>query len=421
MGPARWRANDMGKAFGLAQNNDRGACERYLLRSLLIGVAVLGLVGAAMLAVDPYGVFGTRLVPDRLFAADRRLTLGGDRVIKGLLMLAERPRTLVAGSSRVAIGFDPQSPALADLDLYNAGLPGAAGPEILLSARVAGARVPQLSWLVLCLDFDLFFQTEGVASDFGESIFAGRPAAYGLIGATYAYAALETPARKLPALLSGRPIAGPVSLRGWLVRDVAMRGKPERPLFHDEIAGMGVKSLAATQSALAAEKAEQRYQDLAETLAQLLGRGVAVDVVLPPVHVWRLDLIEEFGLLPAYQAWKRRLTEIVAVAGRSGSARLFDFNVVDRLTSASPREAAPFGVDEFFEPSHFLPPLGDAIFAVLRAQSPADGDSGFGRQLRPAMLETHLEQTSASLAAWRLGHPGEAAEIRKVADDARAH
>ncbi len=410
----------MGKAFGLAQKDDAAACERYVLNSLLIGAALLGLVSAAMLAVDPYGVFGTRLVPDRLFAADRRLTLGGDRVIKGLLMLAERPRTLVAGSSRVAIGFNPQSPALAGLDLYNAGLPGAAGPEILLSARVAGSRVPHLSWLVLCLDFDLFFQTEGAASDLGDSIFAGRPAAYGLIGATYAYAALETPARKLPALFAGRPIAGPVSLRGWLVRDLAMRGKPERSMFLDEIAGMAVKSLAATQSALATENAEQRYQDLAETLAQLLARGIAVDVVLPPVHVWRLDLIQEFGLLPAYQTWKRRLTEIVAAAGHSGSARLFDFNVVDRLTSASPRDAAPFGVAEFFEPSHFLPPLGDTIFAVLQGQSPAGGDSGFGRQLHPATLAVHLEQTGASLAAWRLAHPDEAAEIRKVADDARA-
>jgi len=336
-------------------------------------------------------------------------------------MLTQQPRTLVAGSSRAAIGFDPQRPALADLDVYNAGLPGAAGPEILLSARVAGAQVPQLTWLVLCLDFDLFFQTESVASDLGDSIFAGRGAAYGRIATTYAYAALATPARKLPALFAGRPIAGPVSLRGWLVRDLAMRGKPERALFHEEIAGMGVKSLAATQSALKTDQDEARYRDLAETLAQLLGRGIAVDVVLPPVHVWRLDLIGEFGLLPAYAAWKRRLTAVVAEAGRLGSARLFDFNVVDRLTSASPREAAAVGVADFFEPSHFLPPLGDAIFAVLRGEQPANPDSGFGRQLQLSTLDAHLAQTESKLAAWRLAHPDEAAEIRKVAHDAHAH
>jgi hypothetical protein len=388
-------------------------CRAYLKTMVLALIALGVAMGGLMLAMDPYGVFATRLVPDHLFAPDRRLTFGGDRVIKAIVMQAQNPRTVVAGSSRVAIGFDPQSPALQGLDLYNAGLAGAAAPEILGSARYAAATVPALNRIVLCLEFDLFFQPLGEVSDFEDSAFAGRSLTFGKFRVTYALEAIATAFRKIPALIAGRPIAGTLSIRGWLIRMPQLRPVPLRSFFRQELATLGVTSLH--KSARYLSDTETRYHDLHNTLRVLQQRGINVDIVLTPVHAWRLDLIQEFGLWPAYEMWKRRITTIVAAVSSDGAKstlRLFDFNVVADMTSeAVAPDAGSQAVRYFHESSHFYPIVGDYVFKIMDGSEPVEPNTGFGRLLTPDILDAHMQLARHNLDDWRASHPDEVAVV----------
>src|SRR3954451_19684140 len=96
----------------------------YLLKVLACALAAIFVVGALVASVDAFGLFGTRLIPARLFPHNLRMTTSGDRVIKAI-EIADRSAPLdilFAGSSRVAFAFDPGSPLLREMQTYNAGL-----------------------------------------------------------------------------------------------------------------------------------------------------------------------------------------------------------------------------------------------------------------------------------------------------------
>ena len=99
---------------------------RYLAICAALALAGFALIAALGLAVDAYGVFGTRLIPASRFPPNLRLMRGWDRVTKGI-EIAERQgdRILFVGDSRTQHGLDPDSPTLSGVKAYNAALVGA--------------------------------------------------------------------------------------------------------------------------------------------------------------------------------------------------------------------------------------------------------------------------------------------------------
>jgi hypothetical protein len=386
---------------------------RYVLTFLGASFAALAAIAAFMIAIDAFGLFGTRVIPDRLFPQGRRASLGGDRVLKAIEMKRASPGMIVTGSSRVVAGYDPGRPDLKDLGLYNAGLAGSGPLQTFPLVRWASKNLPGLKRIVLANDFDLFFHPTANVGNFDKSAFAGQPLLSGYFEHVFSYDAIAESWTIARNAMRGRVTAGAAHLNG---SNPVTPTPPGRILARmSQELEAGVELMRDASGLYDGAIARSRYASLKAALAEARARGVDVDVTLNPVFVWRLELVERYGYWAAMEAWKRRITDIAAEVGvmpGTGEIRVFDFMVVDGVTSGRvPRSADEPPLETYIESSHHTPMVGDRIMRIVLGREAPGRQTGFGRRLETRVLDDHFTGVRRDFEAWRSGHPEDIAVI----------
>lgn len=129
----------------------------YLTSFFTFALFGLALVAALGLAVDGFGVFGTRLIGAYHFPPNLRLSISGDRVTKAI-EIAEREgdEVFFVGNSRTQHGLDPDAPALSGVKAYNAALAGASLREQIVALDYALAHEPGIRHVVWGLSLEEF-------------------------------------------------------------------------------------------------------------------------------------------------------------------------------------------------------------------------------------------------------------------------
>src|SRR5262245_23322651 len=127
---------------------------------VLIGCALLPplLLGALVIVVDPYYVFGSPSLPG--INAVRPYYETNIFSAKLHQMRRIRPGAVALGSSRVEVGLDPRHPGWADSRTFNFGLPGSTSYEVMLAFLHAQSVGQPLKQAVVGLDFfgfNIFF------------------------------------------------------------------------------------------------------------------------------------------------------------------------------------------------------------------------------------------------------------------------
>ena len=127
----------------------------YFVRTLLLGSALVLLVAAFNVLVDPYALFEVWRAPG--FNDDKPMAESRLRTSKPYQLMRARPMTLVAGNSRPELGIDPRSPCWdeADRPVYNAGVPGVGVYEQarLIQSVLAQGETRRVVWGLDFLDF----------------------------------------------------------------------------------------------------------------------------------------------------------------------------------------------------------------------------------------------------------------------------
>jgi hypothetical protein len=391
----------------------------YLIKVLACAFAATFIAAGLILAVDAFGLFGTRAIPANLFPHDLRMTTSGDRVIKAI-EIARRVQpleTLFAGSSRVAFAFDPRSPLLREMQTYNAGLNGSHSYETGNVVRYAIDRVPKIRRIVWNIDFEEFFRPFSVEADFAQSGFAGAPLGMGYARHLLSYEALRKSLDAAASVLRGGFFPY-IDVDGFYIhgRSDAAKGQIDyvrMPRLRNFYPGYVLSGQERYAELLAAHLA-----DLDATLAYAKALGIDVDVVLMPVHATRLEVYRLGGAMPLFESWKQALAQNLAAAASlpgTGTIRAFDFSPI---TSLSLEDFPPPGSGKrtrfFLETLHPGAVVGDMIVARLLGRALPVDMPGFGVPLDEAVAPQRLREEHAKLRVWEDTHPDLVAQIKAL-------
>ncbi len=339
---------------------DGAGCLCYL-RVILFCLAATGLiyVGAVVL-LDPFGLLGTRLLPP--FGV--RPNDGSERIVKALEIAIRPYSVLLAGNSRVQLGFDPQSPALGGASAYNAGLPGATIPEQAAAVRYALRHNHSLKTVVWALDDDGLAR-EGASADFSRSPMAGA----GRKWAMWRYLVGGKAALGMPLLLWRAGRRERVRFDGLYVLSERAAQLAAAASFDLALRPMSNSSDARSAAAIAAARAASILL-IDQTIETACSKGIGVHLVLPPFHVWYGAVFAASGLAQTSKPVATRHELAYLARGLNqrhglGCVDIWDFtNSEMAMTSEVPGDR-PSPV--WWDAIHFRTDFGDEMLSCVFA------------------------------------------------------
>lgn len=382
---------------------------RYLQR-LLAGIAALVLlVGAWNLAVDPYRVFG---LPDIAgFNALKPDFVESLRMTTPYAIDRRTPDALILGTSRAGRGYSPGHAAFDGLAAYNAALPAVSLYEMLRVLQHAQATRP-LKRVVLGLDNRAFYADRDGNGAFREARFRvasdGRPQTRLFTATLPDYAASLLSVDALIASLRA------VRFQGWtrltLEADGRWRSVGDEFDSHAGFRAMTLNTLDRYRRYSAEPfDLEHAIEPLREILRLCHREGIDLRLIVPPSHAWHFEAMREAGMLDRFDEIRRAVVRANAdVAGEFGHPPfpLWDYSGYrGHNVEAAPLEkgARPAW---FWETVHFNTKLGDAVLDEVFAPA-ASGGPTLGVPLDAANIEAHLAAWHAAREAWVASHPAE--------------
>jgi hypothetical protein len=388
----------------------------YLFQSLALTAAALGLLMLLGLAIDPFGIFGTRIVPERIFPHSQNFRSGADRVRKALELAGHKApiEVLLVGSSRTFLGFNPTTPLLSPLHAYNAGLGAGGLDEAARMVQFALRYHPEIHRVIWGLDSDRRLAGVSENPEVFDSPLTGMPLAAARLRQLLAIEPVSILFRAAGAMLIGK-LKPDVQDDGREITEARDHGAAARSAtFTAELA------FYCRQTLLTAPTANIPLVDLApltQTLAELKARDIDVDVIIYPLHLRLVEAqFREGRGLDHLAGYKERVFAAIqstaALPGR-GRIRLVDFNRVNALTGeavSAPGSAADMAY--FYEASHFKPAFGDAIIAELLGLPESVGPLGV--VVDDNNLGSEIAQTGQAFLDWRATHAEDIEAVRKA-------
>ena len=419
------------------------SARRFVLISAATALSTAAVFAAFNVAVDPYLVFG---MPRHAgFNALKPSAETHEWMMKAYQAPRINARTVVLGSSRTDIGFDPSSAAWPDSaqPVYNLSLAGAHTEsslrflEHMLAVR-GGEPVPKT--LIVGLDFENFLikppqpQPQAAAEKHG-------PAPVDEVG------------ERLAVLANGQPNPSR-SLRVWkdygastLSLDAVIdsvqtlvanqragqanvddHGHLSEARFTEWVKYDGVAALFEQKNANTVRDLSIPRRSLSDRPGgDVKGFGAVHRLIafaklhrmtlllsVQPAHAMRLELLDYMDYWQDYEHFKRGLTQIAAAARADGvDVSLWDFGGYESYAS----EAVPANKDRvarlrwFWDPVHYTTALGDVMVATMLGQAGADS---YGVRLEPATVEARLKQVRLDQQTYRQTRPEEVRRARQL-------
>ena len=379
---------------------------RFCVQWLCCVTALLSSVVLWNAIVDPYDVIGAPRIPG--FNAFKPMAPKHTLLTKSYQVLRVRPVTVLAGSSLVNIGLDPDSavwPA-AMRPIYNFGIPASDIAGIYRSLQYAYAT-GHVKYAFVALEFETFlFPVDPAARDRdlpdGSSIL---PRLRDRFLSTVPFAALQDSVRTFlrqrdrPAL--DLAPNGAIGEAGFIQ---LARSNGEHALFAKSVAeerprvNRAAAMLATSHGVIPNLNMVRDIIDFCET------HGIALTLLIPPSHAALFDVFDDAGLWGMFEAWKSALAELAA-ANAEWPVALWDFSGYDVYST----EPVPANGDRgtatgsFWDAVHFKRVIGEKILARMLTGEPSD----FGVQLRPENIAAHLAKERSEHAAYLCGRDGE--------------
>ena len=391
---------------------------RYLLWVLALATGGLAIVAALVAWIDPYGR-RTQTVPG--FNQLKPALVESTRLFAAELMDRRPPATLIVGNSRLLVALDPNAPEMdwSPAPRINACLGSASLYEVRRLVEHAAA-LGSLRTVVLAADWDLFGDETGTRPGWSEDRLAVGPD--GAPQRLYAWADTAACCWSWTAV-SDAWTCWQASRSGGEDRiDLATGFAGKTPYWRQRMAEHGHRNVARwmestwgkgmsgwRDDAVYHGREQRLAAELEKTLAAAWRAGAEVHVVLAPVHARWLTLLEQLGMLPA---WQRHRTNVVAVVAATAAAHHRPAPPVWDFAGWEGPNAEPFPaagdltpMTWWWESNHAQAHFGAAIAKRLA------GADGPGTPLTAGTVAAHLEHQTEARRAWQAAHPDDVAEI----------
>jgi hypothetical protein len=369
---------------------------RQFLRTWLICfVAVLSVVAAFNVVVDPYLLLGIPRLAG--FNARKPAIDTQQRLMKAYDVLRFAPHTLILGSSQVEVGLDAQH--FAELahegPAYNLGLTLGTIYDGYRYLQHVMARGP-VQLVVIGVEFRDFFIDPAVARnfDFEARLTVRRDGSrnpgltlqhsHDLLWSAFSWDALTDSLSTLLGNMSadGSDVfAGNWDFQGFH-RNGAVLGTTPLFLIHDFFFARFYSH----------EKPEPRVmQDLGALLDLCASRGIRVVILLNPSHADEMEMMHLTGQWEVFENWKRALAAMAAkYVAANQRIEIWDFcDYGPYTTETVPQNRQP--LHWFFNATHYSRALGNMMLEKVFTGK----DSRFGVLLSPENLESHLADIRA--------------------------
>lgn len=410
---------------------------QFIIRIIIYALVLTCAVAVVNILVDPYLFTDAPRIPgfnDRKPAAAKH-----EKSMKRYDAPRRQASTLIIGSSRTGVGFNPSSVSWLEEDqpVYNLSLVGAGVGgmlEILRYFIASRATDKQPKTIIVGLDFSSFLHPLESEPD----------------SIPYSYSSLDlresTPPENPPTITeflenSKKTLSSVLSLtalsdsfltvlgsyrgagmtldqRGWieeskflestLANGVAglFRQKNKETIRQYDGANLGL--LVARDDSV---KGVPAVRDIV-----LLGNSVGAKVILfiQPAHVDRWELFDRFGYWDDFERWTRHLVALVDQLQQDGvDAELWDFAGYESYMQESPLSvkgrSAP--LKWFWEPAHYNSALGDILIGRMRG---VDVATDLGIRLTEENMERRLSRIRADRQQYRHSHPDEIERISSL-------
>jgi tetratricopeptide (TPR) repeat protein len=423
---------------------------------LFLILAVLA-IPVANVVVDPFYRFDlVRIdgfnVQKPQFAAQARLAKAG-------VVCRLQPASVVMGTSRVEVGIDPSHPGWGRTPgpTYNLALAGSGLKELSLTFQHVVHASSRLRLVVMGIDF-LMFNAHREAVVFGTEVFGfdeqrlllsptdscWRSFLYDinqLVGPKGIAFAWQTIASQMPE--TERNDISKAQVLQWLALydrkgfrgnsfDV-MNNLILRDGHHSIFNGASGRDPAQEfyyTTRVWRPQPEERYcftrdgrpdtLSLFREIAEFARKsGVEVRFFINPIHARMLIALQEAGLWPQYEDWKRELVNVLAQESERSHAQpfpLWDFSGVNTVTT-EPIPAAKVKTEMlwWWEPSHYRRQAGDLILdRVLDHSEPSRTvPNDFGISLSHVNIEDWIAKTREAVRDYARREPGEVEILRE--------
>jgi hypothetical protein len=421
--------------------------QRFLTLWLSLTGALILSVAAFNLLVDPYGLF--QLIDRYGFNKIKPSAGVHGAMVKAYQVLDVKPHALILGNSRSEVGFNPENmvwPSVAR-PVYNLALPGTGTSTSLLYLQhvISGSNgsissKPKIVvWGIDFMDFlidgetpkslmkpshkggRLLIEADGSRNafrvvqkirDYGESLLtlgAFFDSVQTLASQSNPYSPNLTP-------LGFNPMHDYIKITDdegyWSVfrqNDIenvkAYLRRPKRIFYAD-----GQHS--------------SELNDVRNIINLCQNNGIALHIIIYPYHAHLLEIIRITGHWPAFEEWKRAITEIVASEShlqKTSSISLWDFSGFNEITT----EKIPSKADRvskmrwYWEAGHFKSTLGDII--LTRVLGNSENNSDFGTLLTTANVEKRTASMRAEEIVYRNAHSSDIRELENIFAETAFH
>jgi len=380
------------------------------------------------LVVDPYRMVDLVDVPGlnaRKPEAEHQI-----RLLKAYDVERAHARTLLMGNSRVEVGLDPESIALAAAPhpIYNMAIPGAGLREQIRYFQHARAAGP-VQFIVLGLDFVDFLTWPTVSArspreraPYEERLLVlddGTPnperlraLVHDATTAFFSFAAFRDSVLTVLEQGPGNSDRTPLGFNPLEEYNSIVHREGHYALFYQrDQENIAQRARGPKDVRLGDGRPGPELEELRRLLAFCRAQRIGVLLFIHPYHARLIETFRITGLWPAFETWKRELVRLIEEDRRANPdtvpLQLWDFSGIGPWTSETVPEEGDTRTEMrwYWEAGHYKKSLGDlALDRMLSPEHAPAGATDFGMTLTAANLEAVLAADRRAELQYRASH-----------------